>query len=1233
MFSFVDFIAKSLAGYLLKKGFDKLFNNPKQLTDALASVIDETISDYQYLYPQEDVDQKHAFFKSQRVVSELLRYRVMHHDYELADLHEALLSEPNVIPPTREEITVFYEIFVGKIGKDDKLRQLELSTTFKEEIFLISQKINELCQLIGTLLSELHTSLEAELKRQLEVYGDAIKAFNPKTALSFLQKLQNSIDTQKQPSDQIIAAIEYQKGICYKLMGNASDSCKSFIIAYNSIPTSKVYQERAAISYNQLSDPKAATIADDLLQKDAYNVVGWAVKTLCNASIEDFLNSVPPIVKEDITFRRIVFYGLMSDPQHEGVKGIARKTPLLLDYRDYKETEITVDNFYEMLFWLESALDEYLQEPILFTAITFENIHLLHFLNTLLKKFVSIVEQSELSECHFPYKFFLAHTEFLLTRNPNWAIEMKKHSNPGSYNFFYMLLINNLQLAGHIEEALEVISTNKIDDAEIIHLKAYCYLKKGDMSQFCQLTKEYLSSITLVDSKTFRSLFPIPLALKSFNLLDNFSIEDFCSEKTFEIAEYELTYFSVVKMLKNGLTNEIKQKLIDFSILNKESWITSIIATAFYEMGAFDDAINIFRSNVDMNHESPDLYYYILSLDKRKKDNDELLKLLKHWRKEFSYCFELLSIEADLRHMIGDWDECIEICEYALKMKPENEAFLVLYFISLNQTDNSDSKVKMKELGNKLYSYRFKSMDHVGVVFLIFTQNDQYRLAIDFLYKYAIDGKNKQLRTLYFTHFIQRPEGTIPNPDIVEEGCYVKYSINNNHSYVEINEKENRFSQHFVNKKVGNTFTIKQPMSDLIDTVEIVEIITKYQYLSRMIMKEVENNPYSGMPLQSFTVEESGAKDIREALIGLFGAKGSSEKQKREDILNDYYNFKISYSMLVLQVLRGDYMAGYFHLIHYESGYTTPPLVSFPKFDTFLGKEFVLDFPSLIMLHHVSIEYRVEYPLKFLIAKQIADTIKSSIKQEKIQPYAGMSMTITLDGIKPFYIPEEATEQSIKYWESLLVWINQNCKTVIPEHLLDILRSSEDEDVETRSKYAVNNLLLIMDKPNRILISEDTYSILMPQSGQFCSTELYLKHLLGNKHPALDEFIKRRYIGYTISVDQLIREYKKKIIGQTHNYQTCVNNLSLALNPTTRNIETAVSFIKTLSLDAVVIPKILELETINIFVTLFQGIDYPKAYRLTRLLIYREFKLLGNSLGLILTYLDNAISIIEFNKI
>ena len=108
-------------------------------------------------------------------------------------------------------------------------------------------------------------------------------------------------------------------------------------------------------------------------------------------------------------------------------------------------------------------------------------------------------------------------------------------------------------------------------------------------------------------------------------------------------------------------------------------------------------------------------------------------------------------------------------------------------------------------------------------------------------------------------------------------------------------------------------------------------------------------------------------------------------------------------------------------------------------------------------------------------------------------------------------------------------------------------------------------------------------------------------------------------------------EYKKKLKGQVNLYSNCINNISLLLVPSKETIFTAISFLKKLALEPLITDETFKQDATYVLVNLLKGQREIKPFRISLLLIDREFKHLGKKFDIILESYNNALSILNIS--
>lgn len=469
---------------------------------------------------------------------------------------------------------------------------------------------------------------------------------------------------------------------------------------------------------------------------------------------------------------------------------------------------------------------------------------------------------------------------------------------------------------------------------------------------------------------------------------------------------------------------------------------------------------------------------------------------------------------------------------------------------------------------------------------------------------------------------------------LVEKDCYVKYSIDQEINFIKIDDKTD-LSRKLLGHKKGDIVSIKRPLLSTLDSILIVRIMDKYLYLHDQILEEVKNNPYSGFPMQSVEFPDMSPEGLKKSLISMLGPSGSIKQEQQTSIWNDYYNYQTSFSEIVLQLYSSDYIGGYFNLINYKEGFTQVSLLYYPKRVFKSDDEIIIDFTSIFLLFQIFSEHNIKYQQKFLVAKSTVEFVRQYLKKERLNKQKQMTLNVTLESVHVSLITEKDNESNIKFLERLLLWIESNCIITITESKLDILNSTNEEiRNDAFSNISLDNISLVTEESNRIIMTDDSfYFKFFPiNSGKNISVELYIKSYFENNTEILQEFIKYRYIGFTITHDLLLNEFKKKLKDQPNYFSHCHSNTSLRLIPSNGTIMTIVKFLKEIALNSFLTDEIYSQVATNAFVNLLKGQKNIRVIQTSRQIIVAEFKLLGSKLDLIIESFENALRILNHDK-
>jgi hypothetical protein len=175
-----SFATRSITKYALNKGLDSFFN-PKEDAhiDALKEVIIEALNRYEKKHLEKDSNGQFAFYKSEIITAELLKHRIFGKENALnpESLQKAFGTNPNIKPPTTQQLEQFINYFHDACKANTQLAALEKKYRFPEKIYEIVAYLEKLLALASDQKNTVR-----EIKEKLELFIKSQEAQSPEKA-------------------------------------------------------------------------------------------------------------------------------------------------------------------------------------------------------------------------------------------------------------------------------------------------------------------------------------------------------------------------------------------------------------------------------------------------------------------------------------------------------------------------------------------------------------------------------------------------------------------------------------------------------------------------------------------------------------------------------------------------------------------------------------------------------------------------------------------------------------------------------------------------------------------------------------------------------------------------------------------------------------------------------------------------------------------------------------------
>lgn len=1234
----IMYAAKYLSANLAKWGYKKVTEHSvDEYSRELYEIISKTQQEYERQFPIEETD-KIPFYKSQTLIEQFLAFRFTKKlDEDL--VKKAIEDDKRIIAPTRDELQKFFELFDNAIESSPKIKALNISINYKEEVFSISESLrifrNEISQSIKELQKEIRLSnvsneLIQEWNKQLDEILEDIKTFKAQTAKKRLELLEQRIAKQSISKNNLSARLFYLKAECLNQLGssdNLNEQAQLLIKVYKLQPFNQEYKANAGLAYMRLNEiDNASNIAEELLQHDEFNITGWVIR--CIKSGEGFketLKLIPEIVRNKNEFK-IQIYQWLNHSHFINRMSEVKELNLKPQIDFSKSPKFTYRNMHYQYLCVTYLLNKfYDNNPSITNILSYPNAKNdidFKYAFEILKIGTKSLAGTEIEKSYLYYLFQYHCCSFIINENKEdvYSMESIYESLADKRADVVVRMVQGYNSLFSKEGALKAAKITEEYTGHpneiLLILNVGNYAILNDKEKKTKALIKYIDFIDTIDRYFFLN-FILSIRYGGLEITDEFqkALNDLIN-KTFEKPEYKYLiqffcfyHFQIGNYLKEELIGLIEKSESLTEKTDKE--ITINIAFAYCLIEEVNKAKLYLKEIVDLSQPSELLKLYCKVLYKTEGEKVELLNLLKNWRENHHPDYELLQIEFVLRQVQNNWSEAIKIAKLGVDIYPNAEFFINGLFVVLNNAIELDD---IKKYAYLVKGKQFQEQIYVNNVSQALIRAGLFADSLELLYSHAIKKSNAQCRQAYITLSINYPRELLKEYEEVAQDTFVKYVIKGKTNSIHIteeNKNEHPYSL-FIGKKVGDTFPIQQSFTDLFENLTILRVTDKYIALLEEIFEDAKN-PISGLQIHSFEFGDGGAEALQKVLIENFGTRGTIEKQRVEQEYEKYYNGLISFAEITNSVFKGHFTDAYFILSHQQGKpfKAISPVIS-PK--TYMSKtNFILDFTSLCLFYQLEKENGITFQARFLISSLIREQVVRELEETKLNPAPELSVSITMDKVTPHFYDDNFQNRRLNTFQTILNWIDKNC---IVEEVPERLNYVMELEVEHQNDLFLNILIdnrLLADRQNCVLLTNDTfyYRFLQGTPINIVSPLRFLEnHHTEDQKKYMDFMLSRNYVGIPISSTTLNDEFFKMLSGQENRFSICLENLRYNWNPDNRHINESINFIKGLYVSAFINKRT---RTQTVF-TVFQNLIVGMHNRLISIVFYRlrkEFELLG----------------------
>lgn len=1205
----------------------------------LINVIEKTVEEYKLNHNIKLLD-KSAFYDSKIIIHELLKFRFTK-QLNIDDIQKNIGDNEKVQMPTKAEISTFLELFTTNIENSENLKDLNIKNNYQEEIFSITEKLDKLNDKIASefiaiknQISQfpIEASLSDEWSRQLDEISENMAVFKPKTALERLENLEERIVKKGISIDgQLEGRLSFLKASCMTELGN--DEIKGpqtglYIKASGLCPNNVEFKVHAAMSYYVLDErEKSDRAANEILLKEEFHPGGWLTKCyLSEDNIFQFLNSVPKNVRENKIFKRSLSHWLAAKKKVTEVIEIdnlglgfdleTENLPEKITSRNKSYWTLVINYLLIKLYNEYPTVGSTGPDYEMFKDTKFS------YLKNLLERIVKAIQGTEVEEKHSLHKFLYLYFQFMELGDIKGVSEIEKAflsiKSRGFAEYIQMVqVLNSLKKEQETKRAIQLVYEFGEAQHEVLCLfNSFNNLEIKDIEASLKSFKNFLSHNKVIDEKAFFNIFEYTKLILHVQPDKLVEVNKLVFEQEFKNESIKALYMLLRPEKSDNEIDRNKIKIgidkITLEIPNTDLRMRYFTALAYYNNGFFDEAAAYLTGVIEKSQPSHELKLYCLAVYHGNSNKVELLEILGNCRKNGVKDYDLIAMEITLRQTLKDWIKVLEVTKYGLKWYPESERLLYsLFYTYERQTDVESIKQDAHLIKDRIFQDEVLGINLAGIL----QRAGLHEESIKILYEISSKTQSIQIRQSYFMSTAMFPSGMLKDFTRVEVGSYVKYTYQDNVNIVQVTEasKKSLPGSALLGKTVGEKFMWKLPMSDVFAEGVIVRIMNKYVALVEEIMLDSEN-PAKGYEMKPMKIEgEFDVKKFHEKLVSEFGYQGSSNKNKTEEILQQYYTGEVSFTEVCKSVFNENNIEAYYYLTQQGKLFKGISSALSPQVVMNDETKYVLDFTAICLFYDLSQELDLDYSHKFIISAYVKTELDKSIEKTKLLPEESLSMEVTMEGVKGHRYEKGYAQKRLDFLTKLKAWVIENCEVDTVDEKLNLLGTSNKDLINDEHIIYMADNRLLTERSNCILLTNDIayYRHFKGNTSDIVSPELYLKKYFPTKATEFANYmLNQNYVGIELTQDILQDQFVNMLSGKSNRFSICQENLNLSWNPHLSHIESTVQFLKWLYLTSFISMEVKRPAAFTLLFLIIRGANKIQMDRL-RNSLKSNFKLMG----------------------
>ncbi len=942
-----------------------------------------------------------------------------------------------------------------------------------------------------------------------------------KAALNHLKGLREQVDEHCPDSIHSLAKLEYWEACCIKY-SDTKQSVAKYAKAYSLYQTSNIPKEIAegyvfALCFEGDFN-KAQQIVDLNLSNEVDSCWKYIPLFLNSSNKQDFF--VDNHINNNHLIETILGESIMLLQKHNQQIKLNQ-----FSLEPNVELELTYNTFSIWVLYLSYALSDFMSDlylPFNKDKLSSDKSEMLY---TLCTNFLKKDESHDIKGVLPDIELYHAFTGYLHDGDPGWINKLKEqlnncHDKDMAHMFLSFVLFHNNQKSEAIQLLKDFSSTNHNLDWTLMSMLVFEGLWDDIENLMQNMIKQQLIEVPPFGYHMIINV--VRIFPERFSILaQEFTLQD---KKT------DLVFKKFILFFEGDST------VIEF-LIEHESDASNTFANYYplvYEAkGDLETALRKTKELLLSEGINENTIRYASLLEKTGKDK-ELLVFLRSIRKKGIRHTPFLYKELHMAFRIHDHNASVEICDELKKLYPDD--IPVMYNSIMSYYHAGKVLMGRNDLIEKLKNAKLGTIEIQNIFNVLINENEPAE-ALDFLYCCIKNSTNQDLRDFFYQVHLDEELGQLIDKDktIVEEGDYIEYYDGSITMSSEI--RANSLISEFIGKTVGATIQLN--LGVRLQTFTLTRIQSKYAGLVAQIALDIQNNLSSSIRCFSFDdIKDNPIEGLKKVTEAYRGVDTDTYNRSLQQQIQKYYNGECPIGIAkgktdlkgLYELLFGDFkiiQKPYLELKSRYSGLFNNPNVNI-----------VLDLSSLILIHAITKKTGINITHKFIISQRTYDYLRESALASKRSPQDvlyGKNITTNLDQFKsindnPLYLSSILSD--------LLQWIKLHCEIQIAEEMIDC----QNDEMPPIMEIHLESILL-SQKPNNILVSEDVWMFNHYESPCVVNTEFIFNEIGQNSHIISNYFTALNYVGHNISGDFIIEQILLKECGNNNSFEYCLETL------------------------------------------------------------------------------------------